>query len=80
MVKSIKKSSSSSLITNTDCTYANISMYTGITVSIIIAIFILSSLNNLEHNLEVNTRSSKVLYAVLCGYVLIKTFKWLINK
>jgi hypothetical protein len=37
-------------------------------------------LNNLEHNLEVNTRSSKVLYAILCGYVLMKTFKWLINK
>lgn len=37
-------------------------------------------LNNLEHNLEVNSRSVKMMYAVLCGYVLVKTFSWLIKK
>lgn len=37
-------------------------------------------LGNLEHNLEVNSRSVKLLYAVVCGYVLVKTFTWLINK
>jgi len=31
-------------------------------------------LNNLEHNLEVNTRSSKVLYAILCGQKYILSF------
>ncbi|CAF0798196.1 unnamed protein product [Brachionus calyciflorus] len=37
-------------------------------------------LNYLENECQVNSRSCKLFYAILCGYVLLKTFSWLINK
>lgn len=37
-------------------------------------------INTLEHDCQVNTRSSKVIYALICGYMFIKTFSWLVNK
>ena len=33
----------------------------------------------LEHECQVNSRSCKVFYAVICGYVILKTFSWLLN-
>ncbi len=36
--------------------------------------------NNLEHECQVNSRSCKVFYTLLCGYGLIKVFKWLIGS
>jgi len=37
-------------------------------------------INNLEHECQVNTRSCKIFYAVICGYVVLKTFSWLLNS
>lgn len=37
-------------------------------------------INNLEHECQVNTRSCRIFYALLCGYILLKSFSWLINK
>lgn len=36
-------------------------------------------INYLEHECQINSRSTKVFYAVLCGYALLKTFSWLVN-
>jgi hypothetical protein len=37
-------------------------------------------LNYLEHECQVNTRSCRVFYGILFGYVLLKTFSWLVKN
>lgn len=37
-------------------------------------------INYLENECQINSRSCRFFYAILCGYVLIKTFSWLASK
>lgn len=37
-------------------------------------------ISSLEQECQTNSNSCKVFYAILCGYVLLKTFSWLLNK
>lgn len=36
-------------------------------------------INYLEHECQVNSRSCKLFYTIVCGYVLLKTVTWLLN-
>ncbi len=37
-------------------------------------------INSLEHECQVNTRSSKFFYTIIFGYCIIKTVSWLIKS
>jgi hypothetical protein len=37
-------------------------------------------INHLEHECQINTQTNRVFYVIFCGYVLVKTFSWLLNK
>jgi len=36
--------------------------------------------NRLEHECQINTQSNRVFYAVICGYIIVKTFSWLLKS
>ena len=37
-------------------------------------------INSLEHECQINTQANRVFYIILCGYVLVKAFSWLLKK
>ncbi len=37
-------------------------------------------INRLEHECQINTQTNRVFYVILCGYVLVKTFSWLLKR
>lgn len=37
-------------------------------------------INYLEHECQVNSRSCRIFYVILFGYVFVKSFSWLVNK
>jgi len=36
-------------------------------------------INSLENECQINTRSCRLFYAILCGYLLVKSFSWFVK-